>query len=61
MSVKGDLGGLVYGFDVQMATVLIITATSAMPQPITRAPGDSLFWIEAPRTRNPQRYNGMAI
>jgi hypothetical protein len=36
------------------ATVLIMTAVSANPQPITIAPGLRWFWKEAPRTTKPQ-------
>ena len=43
------------------ATVLIMTATSAIPQPMTTAPTDNLFWNAAPKTRKPQRYNGIAM
>ena len=36
-----------------MAVVLIMTATSAMPQPMTSAPTLRCIWNEAPRTTNP--------
>lgn len=43
------------------ATVAIMTATSAMPQPMTRAPTLRCFWKDAPNTRKPQMYNGTAM
>ena len=46
---------------LQTATVLIMTATSAMPQPMTSAPTLRCFWKEAPSTTNPQMYSGTAM
>lgn len=59
--VSVSFKGMNNNSSIQMATVLIITATSAIPHPITSAPTLKWFWKLAPSTIKPQMYNGIAI